>query len=205
MQVCISLLWFMALASGAAYAQAPQVQRLDLTDYGIYSIDREISGRDERGITLGSASNVQHTATQRTVRAQVGVTFGFRYRVIGKPNGETVTLKKIITFPSPGLQTPASSNPVTKAEFEVEAQIGEMNSELYTLEDNFELVPGTWLLEMWLGNRKLLAQSFRLDKQAEKAEREKPEREKSNREKPSREKPDSGKPAREKSDSGEGM
>src|SRR5947209_18822825 len=142
MQVCISLLWFMALTSGAAYAQAPQVQRLDLTDYGIYSIDREISGRDERGITLGSASNVLHTATQRTVRAQVGVTFGFRYRVIGKPNGETVTLKKIITFPSPGLQTPASSNPVTKAEFEVEAQIGEMNSELYTLEDNFELVPG---------------------------------------------------------------
>ena len=204
MQAFLSLLWLLIAGTGAAYAQV-QVQRLDITDYGIYTLDRELSGRDEQGISLGTATNIQHTATQRTVPAQIGVTFGFRYKVVGRPAGSTVDLKKIIIFPSPGLQTATSSNPLTKAEFEVEAKIGETNSELYTLEDNFELVPGTWVLEMWQGSRKLISQSFKLDKQAEKAEGEKPERPKAEKQKPARAKPDTGKPDRAQPDSGDGL
>jgi hypothetical protein len=50
----------------------------------------------------------------------------------------------------------------------LEARIGETtNTELYTLEDNFELVPGTWMLETWLGNRKLASQPFRLDNEGQ--------------------------------------
>ena len=159
----------------------------------------------EQGISLGTASNIQHTATQRTVPAQIGITFGFRYKVVGRPAGSTVDLKKIIIFPLPGLQTATSSNPLTRAEFEVEAKIGETNSELYTLEDNFELVPGTWVLEMWHGSRKLISQSFKLDKQAEKAEGEKPERPKAEKQKPAKAKPDTGKPDTGKPDSGDGL
>ena len=40
MQVCISLLWFMAVASGAASTRKrPEMQHLELTDYGLCSID----------------------------------------------------------------------------------------------------------------------------------------------------------------------
>jgi len=193
MRSLLSLLWLLVAGAGAAYGQV-QVQRLDVTDFGIYTLDREISGRDEQGISLGTATNIRHTGSQRTVPAQIGVTFGFRYKVVGRPVGATVNLKKVITFPSPGLQTTGSSTPVTKAEFEVEAKIGETNSELYTLEDNFELVPGTWVLEMWDGGRKLVSQSFRLDKQGEKAESEKPERPKAERQKVDRARPDRAKP-----------
>lgn len=186
MQAFVCLLWLLLMSPQTAHGQATQVQRLELTDYGLYTLDREISGRDPQGISLGTASNIQHTATQRTVPAQIGVTFGFRYRVVGKPADTTVDLKKVITFPSPGLMTPTSSTRVTKAEFDVEAKIGDTNSELYTLEDNFELVPGTWVLEMWYGGRKLLSQNFKLEKQGEKVEAEKPE-------KPDRRKTQSGK------------
>jgi|GraSoiStandDraft_16_1057320.scaffolds.fasta_scaffold1061261_1 hypothetical protein len=187
MQAFVSLLWLLVMSAGTAYAQAVQVQRLDIEDYGTYSLNREISGRDEQGISLGTASNIQHTATQRTVPAQIGVTFGFRYKIVGKPDGAAVNLRKVIVFPPPGLQTSASSKQVSKAEFDVEAKIGETNSELYTLEDNFELIPGTWVLEMWHGSRKLVAQSFKLDKQAEKTETEKPDRSKPDSRKPDRE------------------
>ena len=161
MQVLISLLWLLAMTAGPVYAQGLDVQRLDITDFGIYALDREISGRDRQGIILGTATNIQHTSTQRTVPAQIGVTFGFRYRIVGKPEGATIPLKKVIIYPAPGLQTPSSSSRVRKAEFKHEAKIGETNTELYTLEDQFELVPGTWMLEMWLGNRKLASQPFR--------------------------------------------
>jgi hypothetical protein len=46
----------------------------------------------------------------------------------------------------------------------MQAKIGYANYELYTLEDSFELLPGTWLIEIWQGNRKLTAQSFILEK-----------------------------------------
>jgi len=172
MKVLIALLWSLAMTLGAAYAQGLEVQRLDVTDFGIYALDREISGRDQQGISLGTATNIQHTSTQRTVPAQLGVTFGFRYRIVGKPEGATISVKKVIIYPAPGLQPPSPSSRVPKAVFEYEASIGETNTELYTLEDQFELVPGTWVLEMWLGNRKLASQPFRLDKQTEKPERE---------------------------------
>ena len=182
----------LAMTAGAAYAQELEVQRLDITDFGIYALDREIIGRDPRGINLGTATNVAHTATQRTVPAQIGVTFGFRYRVVGKPEGASIPLKKVIIYPAPGLQTPASSSSVRKAEFELEARIGETNTELYTLEDQFELVPGTWVLEMWLGNRKLASQPFRLDKHADKTDGEKPDRRRAQAGKPNPGKPESG-------------
>jgi Domain of unknown function (DUF3859) len=187
--------------TAGAYAQV-QVQRLDIEDYGVYSLEREISGRDAQGISLGTATNIQHTATQRTVPAQIGITFGFRYRIVGKPDGSTVNLRKVIVFPSPGLQPPDSSKRLSKADFEVEARIGETNSELYTLEDNFELVPGTWVLEMWHGSRKLVAQSFRLDRQAEKPDKEKPATAKPDREKPDRQKPERQRPEGQKPDRG---
>jgi hypothetical protein len=199
MQVLVCLLWLLTATAGAAYAQG-QVQSLEITDYGLYTLDREISGRDSQGISLGTASNIKHTATQRTVPAQIGATFGFRYRVVGRPEGATVDLKKVIVFPSPGLLTPTSSTRVPKAEFNVEAKIGETNSELYTLEDNFELMPGIWTLEMWQGNRKLVSQSFKLDKQGEKAEPEKAEREK-----PDPRRPQTTKPERREKPLGEGL
>jgi hypothetical protein len=54
--------------------------------------------------------------------------------------------------------------PLPQDEFTVQARIGETNYIFYTLEDAFELVPGSWVIEIWQGNRKLAAQSFTLIK-----------------------------------------
>jgi hypothetical protein len=157
----ISLLLFIA---GTVHAQTPQIERLDITEFGTYTLDREVKGKDARGINLGSGTNIHHAATKRTVPAQTGITFGFRYSVVGKPDGAPVNLRKVIVFPSPGLQPSPSSKRVSQDEFTVQTKIGESNYELYTLEDSFELVPGTWQIEMWHGNRKLATQSFTLEK-----------------------------------------
>jgi len=181
----------LVITANAVWARELEV-RLDIMEFGIYAIDREISVRDAQGISLGTATNVQHTATQRIVPAEIGTTFGFRYRVVGKPEDATVPLKNTIVFPSPGLQMPSSSR-VRKAEFEFQARIGETNTELYTLEDDFELIPGTWVLEIWLGNRKLASQPFRLTKQPEQVvEKEKFDRRRHQARKPEVEKADSG-------------
>jgi hypothetical protein len=60
--------------SSAAYAQTPQVERIRFTEYGIYTVDRDIQGRDALGINKAAASNVRHAATLRTIPAQIGIT-----------------------------------------------------------------------------------------------------------------------------------
>jgi hypothetical protein len=90
------------LTSGAAYAQTPQIERIRFTEYGIYTVDREIQGRDALGINKAAASNLRHEATLRTIPAQIGTTFGFRYEVMGKPHAAPIELRQVVIFPSPG-------------------------------------------------------------------------------------------------------
>jgi len=64
------------LTSPSAYAQAALVERIRFTEYGIYTVDRDVQGRDVLGINRAAASNVRHAATLRTIPAQIGTTFG---------------------------------------------------------------------------------------------------------------------------------
>ncbi len=155
----------LALLTGApVQAQAPSVERIEIVEFGIYSVERQVQGRDARGINQATASNVQHAATTRDIPARIGITFGFRYRIIGKPDQAPITLRRVVVFPPPGLQPSSSSKRLPQDEFSVQARIGETNYMFYTLEDAFELVPGVWAVEIWYGNRKLASQSFTLGK-----------------------------------------
>jgi hypothetical protein len=152
------------LTSGAAYTQTPQIERIRSTEYGIYTVDREIQGRDALGINKAAASNVRHAATLRNIPAQIGTTFGFRYEVMGKPHAAPVELRQVVIFPSPGL-TPSfssSSRSIIRDEFLLQTRIGETSYAFYTLEDAFELVPGNWVFEIWQGNRRLAMQVFKV-------------------------------------------
>ena len=152
------------LSSSAAYAQTPQVERILFTEYGIYTVDRDVQGRDVLGINRAAASNVRHAATLRTIPAQIGTTFGFRYKVIGRPHAAWVELRQVVIFPSPGIiPSFSSTKPITQDEFVLQTKIGETSYASYTLEDAFELVPGNWVFEIWQGNRKLATQSFRIE------------------------------------------
>ena len=161
------LLSSLALLTGVpVHGQAPSVDRIEILEYGIYSLDRHVQGRDPRGINQATATNVQHAATTREIPARLGTTFGFRYKLIGKPSEAPITLRRVVVFPAPGLRPPSSSKPLPRDEFAVDARIGETSYMFYTLEDAFELVPGTWVVEIWYANRKLASQAFTVGKAA---------------------------------------
>jgi hypothetical protein len=160
MPMILSVLSLLFVTAGAAYAQMPQIDRIEVTEYGIYTVDRAIEGRDALGINKAAASNVRHAATMRTIPAQIGTTFGFRYKVIGRPYDAPVDLREVVIFPPSGLIPSPSSKLITHDEFALHTRIGQSSYASYTLEDGFELVPGTWVIEIWHGNRKLLTQSF---------------------------------------------
>ncbi len=141
-------------------ANAQRVERLQITEYGIYTADTSNARRDAAGVVQNSVTNIRHATTTTMVPAENGVRFGFRYRVIGTPAGQAVTLKKIVIFPVGGLKSPHSSTPLLTNERTIAPMIGETSYTGYSLTDPWEFVPGTWTIQLWEGNRKLAEQRF---------------------------------------------
>jgi len=136
--------------------------QIEFTDYGVYTVDRKIQRRDSSGIKEATGSNVRHAAAVRTIPAQFGATFGFRFRVIGQPHDAPIALRGVVKFPSPGMMAPASAAPMAEYECMIQTRAGESVYFSYTIEDSFELVAGAWTMEIWHGDRKLGTQTFEL-------------------------------------------
>jgi Domain of unknown function (DUF3859) len=153
------------LAAGAARGQTAEVDRLEVIDFGTYKAEPGSKRKNANGLKTTVTPGVEHLETTAIIPARIGTSFGIRYKVVGDPDKAEVTLRKVISFPPPGLQ-PSRGKFVPQSESKVETMIGETVADLYTLEDIFELVPGVWTVELWDGDRKLLTQSFTLERPA---------------------------------------
>src|ERR1700732_4604966 len=89
------------LSSSAAYAQTPQVERIRFTEYGIYTVDRDVQGRDVLGINRAAATNGRQAPTPPSIPPQTAPPCGSRYEVTGSPHAASVELRQVVIFPSP--------------------------------------------------------------------------------------------------------
>jgi hypothetical protein len=166
MRIALSLI-FLLLASADAWAQAPQIGRIDITAYGIYTANtqsQEAAPNTAAG-TVSILSDIQHAATTQTVPAQQGVRFGFNYVVVGAPAGAIVPLHMVTVFPPPGLANPATQQTKSQSEYDTSAAIGTPSYKGYQLTDLWEVVPGVWTMQVWSQGRKLAEQKFTVVKQ----------------------------------------
>jgi hypothetical protein len=99
------------------------------------------------------------------VPAKSGVQFGIRFRVVGAPDGATVDVRRRWIFPPAGLKAPAAKEPVFGVERDDTVTIGQERFQSYGFDDPWELVPGQWTIEYWIGNRQLVSKSFTVVKQ----------------------------------------
>jgi hypothetical protein len=165
-RLTIALMAFLALATGAG-AQTPYVDRIEILQSGIFQAD-ETKKMAAPGTAAGAVSdlgNIRHVRTTGSVPGQIGVRFGYRYRVIGRPNGANVALRFVTLIPSPGIRNPKTGNTVVRGEYSREKTIGGESYRDYGFDDPWEIVPGVWTLEIWQGDRKLVSQSFTVTKQ----------------------------------------
>jgi hypothetical protein len=154
---------FLLLATVSGAEPAPQVQRIEITDVGIYKV--ETSGttvpapNDPAGhVSIMTSAELLRKTT--TVPATLGTRFGFLYTLIGKPNGAVISLKFVDRFPPPGLRNPAAGKTQLRGEYSLQKDMGSKNYKDYGFDEDWELVPGTWTFEIWQDDRKLAEQSF---------------------------------------------
>jgi hypothetical protein len=151
----------LALAATNAGAQETRVDRIQVLEYGLYEASVAYSERDANWLLQSRVGDVRHVKRTRTVPAKLGVRFGFGYVVVGSPEGAKVTLRKVTRFPPPGLKSPAAKEALKFSEVAVTRTIGrEAGYVDYGFDDPWELAPGRWTIELWLGDRRLTSQSF---------------------------------------------
>lgn len=152
---------FLVLSAAQVWAQEPRIERIDVVDYGLYTASVVKAERGRDGILQSTSTNIRHLQATRDVPAQIGVRFGFRFKVVGAPNGAKVSLKKITIFPPGGLQTPDSSQTISRTEDIITATVGdEATYTAYKFDDPWELKLGSWTIELWDGDRRLATQNF---------------------------------------------
>ena len=155
----LAITFIVLFASCPAIAEV-QIQRVEVLDYGIYTVDVKSSHRDSQGISQNVSTNVRLAKATITVPAKKGVEFGIRYKIDGAPVGTTVSLREVTVVPSPGLQPPTASQPIYTSTTMTKSKIGEVSFSGYRLDDPWELLPGVWVIQLWYRDRKLAEQNF---------------------------------------------
>jgi hypothetical protein len=89
----------------------------------------------------------------------LGTQFGIEYQVNTKPKNRPISLTKIIRFPEPGLQQPRGKTYYESKETQ-RLKVGEPHLHGYGFDEEWELVPGEWVFEVWHNKAKLVSKTF---------------------------------------------
>ena len=80
--------------------------------------------------------------------------------MVGTPDGAEVGLRKVTRYPTPGAMPPGAAKPLTSNAWLVTPVLNQTRFSGYTLEEPWELLPGTWVIDLWYEDRKLGEQEF---------------------------------------------
>jgi Domain of unknown function (DUF3859) len=154
-------IFLLALFSAGAAAQG--VQSIEVSDVGIYKAEMTGGAVTAPGTPMGKTNLVNGVELmERTtiVPAALGTSFGFRYKIVGETDGADVNLKFVNHYPEPGLKSPTTGNTYMSGEYVLQRKSGLQHWKGYTFESDWELVPGAWTFEIWVGDRKMATQDF---------------------------------------------
>jgi len=141
-----------------------EITSIILENYSEFSANTKASQKPAaEGIPFTAVTNVHAKRKTRTIPISKGVNFGFQYEAVGTPRGEKTTLHFVVIYPPPGLIKPGSSSPIPRDEYDRKVRIGVKGSyDGYELDNDWEMVPGDWTLEIWSGPNKLASETFTL-------------------------------------------
>ena len=138
------------------------VNQAVIVEHGLYSVERAktIPDSNEASGTRFEAASTVLTNSTTDVPAQVGVSFGYRLRLVGTPQGAPVTLTLVTKMPSVGLINPDTKEIIYRTTNKMTMNIGDIAWVGYNFDGENETVPGPWTFEVWLGTTKLAEQKF---------------------------------------------
>jgi hypothetical protein len=163
MRTTSAILTMLGVLLGASLAAAQTVERIDILQSGLYTA--AVTGNVATpGTATGNShtvGNVQFYQSTDRVPARLGTRFGVNYVIVGNPDGAILEFRQIWRLPAPGLRNPKTGNVYRESPRTVQKTIGDRGALTgYSFDDDWEMVPGPWTCELWLGERLMLTKTF---------------------------------------------
>jgi hypothetical protein len=112
------------------------------------------------GVKDATVADIKLIKSTTTIPARIGTNFGFRYKIVGHPQGGRVNLKFVTRFPPPGIRDTSTNKTILKIERLATQNIGEVNYHGGSFDEAGDMVQGKWVIEIWDGSQKLAEQEF---------------------------------------------
>ena len=154
-------LWFvrafapLALLALALAAPAKAAGQVEIQDYGFYdlSVDGSVPAPDDVSGTRNIVSNIRLQRQTEEIDAQLGRSFGFRFRIVDPAlHGQALTLRTIF----PPLTNPESKRTMTTQDRQFTAT-GESVYDGYRFDYDWEMAEGIWTFQI-LHNGKVIGE-----------------------------------------------
>ena len=144
-----------------AMPAAAQTFTATIVEHGLYTAETVRVEKLPNGFNSNIVDKICHIVTTESVPLRMGAQFGFRYRLDGGPAGAPVMLRRVTRFPAP--ITPDNGPPAQSvSEHNISMRVGATSYVGYGFDHPWELVTGTWSLEIWHGERLLIRQDFEI-------------------------------------------
>lgn len=146
-----------------------QIDQIEIIDYGIYKTqpsDEVLKTDFPVGGVFKPAYEKEFVKKTDQIPAILGLSFGYRFIVKGNPQGQTAILKFVILHPE--MVNPNNGEPFKKHIYNYESTIGQTNSfsrHSFKFDEEWELVPGKWVLKLYYKNKLLAEKSFTIYKE----------------------------------------
>lgn len=161
---CFTIGVMLLLASPARMsAETPRIQRLEVVQAGFMTARRTGATTEAPGSAAGfmeEADRMVFLPEPPADTARVGTVFGLKFRVIGQPLNAPAKLRAIWRIPAPGITNPKTGNTYRQDVTELTVSIGEERTRAFGFDEPWEIARGTWTLELWQDDRKLIEQNF---------------------------------------------
>lgn len=154
-----------------ASAQKPPERRQDgrlqiqIVEAGLFRVTRVEEAQPSPGGVRHFTVKEELEQVTATIPGRLGVHFGVRFRVTGRPAGATVPVTARLIYPAPGLRAPGTAEPATQSDIEMVVRVGDSGTTYrgFGFDDEWEIVRGTWRFEFRIGDDVLAVQEFMVD------------------------------------------
>ena len=159
-----ALLAIWGVSAPAAQAEDAHIESLEVIASGFYTAKTtgEKAAPGTAGGNVNAISEIKFLDPQPTDTAKTGTRMGVSFKVVGTPSGGKARLQSIWFIPEPGIHDPETGNTYRQSRSTFEATVGENLVRGYALEKPYEVIRGTWRLELLQDGRKLLERSFEI-------------------------------------------
>jgi len=144
-------------------AEVKNSQSIQLLEFGTF---RKLVSHDDVAAP-GAITGARHAVSKVTlvecttnVASRLGTSFGFRVRMPGKADGSIVPCSARCIHPK--LTDPSSGRSSELEEWDTSGLAGEEGYIGYTLDNDWELVPGLWTIQVFVDSKLVIEKTFNL-------------------------------------------